>query len=224
MSSRLAMAVLALALVAPGCSSKPTPATPDETAIHGLGIKLGEGLVPFELSERELQLLQAGLAEAVHLRAAPVDPSMADALGALMARRTEVRKAKELARGPAFLQQAAKEPGATTLDSGIVYRELVAGTGAAVAPATRAVRVHLKGTLADGSLIEDTHLRGNPIVLPMGESVPRCWSTAFTRLKVGGKAHVVCPPAVAFGDLGRPPVVAPGATVAYDVELVELAE
>jgi len=39
---------------------------------------------------------------------------------------------------------------------------------------------------------------------------------------VGGKARVVCPSALAYGDQGRPPQVAGGATVIFDIELLSI--
>ncbi len=205
-----------------GCSGAPRLATADDKTIYSLGVKLGEGLVPLDLSPHELEVLKAGLSEAVAGRAPPVDTKAAAAVSALLARRTEARAAKEAARGPAFVRQAAREPGAVTLPSGVVYRELAAGTGSPVSDSSR-VKVHLRGTLVDGTPIEDSYALGKPVVLAMGHQIVPCWTDAIMRLKVGGKAHVVCPPAAAFGDFGRPPIVAPGTTVAYDIELVDVS-
>jgi FKBP-type peptidyl-prolyl cis-trans isomerase len=85
------------------------------------------------------------------------------------------------------------------------------------------VKAHLLGTLADGTVFEDSRTRGTPFVLPVGPEIIPCWREAITRLKTGGKSRVVCPPEAAFGEFGRPPLVAPGATVAYEVELLEVA-
>jgi FKBP-type peptidyl-prolyl cis-trans isomerase FkpA len=222
--SRYQLALLFSTTAIASCRGQPQPTTNEEKVVYSLGVKLGEGLVPLELSSRELALLEAGLSEAAAMRAAPIDPKTATELSALLARRTAARGAREAARGPVFLHRAAQEPGAMTLESGVVYRELSAGTGAGVSASTRVVKVHLRGTLVDGTEIEDSHELGKPIVLPLGEGLIRCWGDPIARLKVGGKAHVVCPPARAFGDFGRPPLVAPGATVAYDVELVDVAE
>ena len=210
--------LLGLLLATSACGGKPKLTSEDDRAIHSLGVKLGEGLVPLELSPHELEVLKAALTESVSMRAAPLDPKAYTEVTALMARRTEARRAKEAARGPAFLKEAAQEPRAVTLSSGVVYRELVAGTGAA-APESSKVKVRLRGTLADGTVFEDSQA----VVLPLGPQIIPCWSEAVAHLKVGGKARVVCPPAAAFGDFGRPPLVAPGTTVAYEVELLDVA-
>ena len=41
-------------------------------------------------------------------------------------------------------------------------------------------------------------------------------------MKVGGKAQLVCPSDVAYGDRGRPPTIPGGATLVFDVELVDI--
>jgi len=49
-----------------------------------------------------------------------------------------------------------------------------------------------------------------------------CWTEALTLMKVGGKAHIVCPSSVAYGDRGAPPVIMPGATLDFTIELVDI--
>jgi FKBP-type peptidyl-prolyl cis-trans isomerase FkpA len=210
--------IIALAAL-PGCTSAPTPATEDEKTLHALGVHLGTGLVPLGLSPRELEIVKAGLSEGAARGGGSGDTRTADAVSSLLRRRSEARAAAEAQRGPALIEEAARQPGAVRLPSGIVFRELVAGTGAAVAEDGK-VKAHLRGTLGDGMLIEDTHEQGRPTVLPVGQ-VMECWSEALRRMKVGGKARVVCPPATAFGTFGKAPVVPSNATVTYELEVVE---
>ena len=213
-----ALIVALAALAAAGCNSAPKPETGDEKTLYALGVHLGTGLVPLGLSPRELEIVRAGLSEGAAGRGA-FDPKTSDAISTLLRLRGEARAAAEEQKGPALIGEAARQSGAVTLPSGVVFRELLAGTGAAVA-ANGKVKAHLLGTLGDGMLIEDTHQLGRPTVLPVGQIVP-CWSEALRRMKVGGKARVVCPPATAFGSLGRPPIVPPNTTVTYELEVVE---
>jgi FKBP-type peptidyl-prolyl cis-trans isomerase FkpA/FKBP-type peptidyl-prolyl cis-trans isomerase FklB len=43
-------------------------------------------------------------------------------------------------------------------------------------------------------------------------------------MKVGGKSRLVCPAAVAYGDRGAPPRIRPGATLVFEVELLEIVK
>jgi FKBP-type peptidyl-prolyl cis-trans isomerase len=43
-------------------------------------------------------------------------------------------------------------------------------------------------------------------------------------MKVGGKSRFVCPPELAYGDRGAPPRIKPGATLVFEVELLDIAK
>ena len=212
----IALATLAAAV---GCTSAPKPATDDEKTLYALGVHLGTGLVPLGLSPREFEVVKAGLSEGAAGRGVDAGAKGSDAISTLLRLRSDARGAAEARKGPALIEEATRQPGAVTLPSGIVFRELLAGTGAAGAENGK-VKAHLRGTLGDGMLIEDSHERGRPTVLPVGQ-VMECWSEALKRMKVGGKARVVCPPATAFGSFGKPPIVPSNATVTYELEVVE---
>src|SRR5438477_310176 len=54
--------------------------------------------------------------------------------------------------------------------------------------------------------------------------VIKCWTEGLQKMKVGGKATLVCPSDIAYGDQGRPPQIKPGATLVFDVELIEIVK
>ena len=47
---------------------------------------------------------------------------------------------------------------------------------------------------------------------------------AFTQLKAGSKARLVCPPEIAYGNAGAAPAIPPGATLIFEVELLEIVK
>jgi FKBP-type peptidyl-prolyl cis-trans isomerase FkpA len=122
----------------------------------------------------------------------------------------------------AFLEQAAAEPGATRTDSGLVIREVTAGTGEQPSP-TDTVRVHYHGTLRDGTVFDSSEDRGTPAVFPLNRVIA-CWTEALQQMRVGSKIKLTCPPDTAYGDRGAPPKIGPGATLAFDVELLEIVD
>jgi FKBP-type peptidyl-prolyl cis-trans isomerase FkpA len=119
---------------------------------------------------------------------------------------------------PGLAARAAAEPGATATPSGLVYRGLVAGSGPSPA-ATDTVRVHYRGTLADGTEFDSSHKRGQPAEFPLNRVIP-CWTEGVQRMKVGGKAKLTCPPGIAYGARGAAGVIPPNATLQFEVELL----
>lgn len=116
---------------------------------------------------------------------------------------------------------AAKEAGAVVTPSGLVYRSLQEGSGASPTPSD-VVRVHYRGTLPGGKEFDSSHSRGEPAAFPLGGVIP-CWTEGLQRMKVGGKARLTCPPAIAYGARGAGGgVIPPNATLHFEVELLAI--
>jgi FKBP-type peptidyl-prolyl cis-trans isomerase FkpA len=117
--------------------------------------------------------------------------------------------------------KAATEPGAQVTPSGLVFRSLKEGTGASP-QASDKVRVHYRGTFADGKEFDSSYSRGQPAEFPL-DRVIKCWTEGVQLIKVGGKAKLTCPPAIAYGERGAGSVIPPGATLQFEVELLGIA-
>jgi FKBP-type peptidyl-prolyl cis-trans isomerase FkpA len=121
----------------------------------------------------------------------------------------------------AVTDAAAKEAGAVVSKTGLVYRSLKDGTGASPSAADT-VKVHYKGTFPDGKEFDSSYARGTPIEFPLGRVIP-CWTEGVQRMKVGGKAKLTCPSAIAYGERGAGGVIPPNATLLFEVELLGVA-
>ena len=107
-----------------------------------------------------------------------------------------------------------------TLPSGVKIVHTTPGTG--VSPqATQTVRVHYKGTLANGQEFDSSYKRNEAIEFPLSRVIP-CWTEGVQLMKVGGKAKLTCPPATAYGDRGAGGVIPPKATLLFEVELLAI--
>ena len=115
---------------------------------------------------------------------------------------------------------AAKEAGAVVTASGLVYRSLKDGTGASPA-ATDKVKVHYRGTFPDGKEFDSSYKRNEAIEFPLN-GVIKCWTEGVQRMKVGGKAKLTCPAAIAYGERGAGGVIPPNATLLFEVELLAI--
>ena len=107
-----------------------------------------------------------------------------------------------------------------TLPSGVKVVHTVDGTGPQP-KASDTVKVHYRGTLADGKEFDSSIKRGMPASFPLSRVVP-CWTEGMQKIKVGGKATLTCPPATAYGDRGAGGVVPPNATLTFEVELLAI--
>ena len=124
-----------------------------------------------------------------------------------------------LAQADDYLDAMAAEEGAVTTSSGLVYRELRAGDGAS--PSVRnTVKAHYHGTLADGTVFDSSVERGEPLALPLTRVI-KCWQEGIPMMKVGGKAKLTCPSDIAYGNRGAG-AIPPGATLTFEVELIEI--
>ena len=126
---------------------------------------------------------------------------------------------EEKARGKAYSDKAAAEPGATRAASGLVYRELAAGTGASP-KASDKVRVNYRGTLVNGTEFDSSYKRNMPIDFRLNRVIP-CWTEGVQRMKVGGKSRAGLPVRYRLRRSG-PPVDSPGATLIFEIELLAI--
>ncbi len=117
---------------------------------------------------------------------------------------------------------AAKEPGAKVAPSGLVYRSLKDGSGASPG-ATDRVKVHYKGTLADGTEFDSSYKRNAPAQFPLSGVIP-CWTEGVQQMKVGGKAKLTCPPEIAYGAQGAGGVIPGNATLQFEIELLDVVK
>jgi FKBP-type peptidyl-prolyl cis-trans isomerase FkpA len=116
---------------------------------------------------------------------------------------------------------AQQEPGTVTTQSGLVYTALKEGAGPSPG-ATDVVKVHYRGTLPDGREFDSSHKRGQPAEFPLNRVI-KCWTEGVQKMKVGGKARLVCPPGIAYGERGAGGgLIPPNATLVFEVELLDI--
>lgn len=114
-------------------------------------------------------------------------------------------------------------------DGGLQIVDLLAGDGAEAGKGNSVV-VHYTGWLYDeaaednrGSKFDSSVDRGQPFEFPLGAGrVIRGWDEGFAGMRVGGKRVLVIPPDMAYGERGAPPVIPPGATLVFEVELLDV--
>jgi FKBP-type peptidyl-prolyl cis-trans isomerase len=211
----------AAAKAAPAKSAGALPATESAKTLYAIGLVMSQNLGPLKLSAAELASVQEGLTDGVLGRTPKVELAMyGPKLQEFAKGRLGAASAGEKKAGAAFVAKEAAQPGAVKQPTGFVYKEVKAGTGA-VPKATDKVKVHYRGALTDGTVFDSSIERGEPVTFPLNGVIP-CWTQGLQLMKEGGKARLVCPSVLAYGDEGRPPKIKGGATLVFDVELLSI--
>jgi FKBP-type peptidyl-prolyl cis-trans isomerase FkpA len=196
-----------------------TPTTDEDKAFYSLGVMLGQNIGVFNLSEKELSFVILGLQDKTRGKENAEFAAFQEKLRGIAQERMKAQAAKEEAKGKAFLSGEAKRPGATTTKSGLVITHTKMGTGASP-KATDKVKVHYRGTLIDGTEFDSSFKRNKPAEFPLNRVIP-CWTEGVQLMKLGGKARLVCPAKIAYGERGTPGIP-PNSTLIFEVELLEI--
>jgi FKBP-type peptidyl-prolyl cis-trans isomerase FkpA len=208
---------------APSAVAATQPQTEEQKILYALGLNIGRTIAVFKLTAEELEFVRAGIYTQVKGEPPAVDLlSYGPKLSQLAMSRQEGTATVEKEKGKAFQDKAAQEPGAVRTESGLIYQETQPGTGAS--PTSQdVVKVHYRGKLIDGKEFDSSYKRGKPATFPL-DNVIQCWTEGMQRMKVGGKARLVCPSDIAYKDRGAPPDVMGGATLVFEVELLEITK
>ena len=194
--------------------------TDDEKTVYSLGLSIYRSLAQFDLSPAEMELIERALRDSANGKPAVDINTWGPKIQALANARTTRVATREKAASAAYLAKAAAEPGAVKTESGLIYRELTPGTGDSP-KATDTVKVHYRGTLVNGAEFDSSYKRNQPAQFPLN-GVIKCWTEGVQKMKVGGKSMLACPSDLAYGDQGRPPAIPGGATLIFEVELLEI--
>lgn len=202
-------------------ADQPAKVTPEEQkTLYAIGLTVARSLSVFNLSPAELEVVQQGITDAYSGKKTDVDlQSYGSKIQDFAKARRKALGEKQSAAGKDFLEMAAKEKGAVKTASGMVYTSLTEGKGESP-KATDIVKVNYRGTLIDGKEFDSSYKRGKPLEFKL-DNVIKCWGEGLQMMKPGGKAKLVCPPNLAYGENGAGEMILPGATLAFEVELLE---
>lgn len=216
---KLIVCVFVLLLAVPAWAAQPQ--TEDQKTLYALGVHMTRQLAIFNLSAEEYEFVKEGIADAAAGKKLIAEPeAYGQNINALAQTRMQAGAQKQKELSKSYLDNAAREKGAQKTASGLIYKEIKAGTGAQP-KASDTVRVHYTGTLVDGKEFDSSVKRGQPAEFPLGQVIP-CWTEGVGMMKVGGKAKLVCPSDLAYGDQGSLPIIPGGATLVFEVELLEV--
>jgi len=193
--------------------------TEEQKTLYALGVALAKNTAAFNLTADDVKYVTAGFGDSVKNNKLLIDFDIySPKVGQFAQTRVAAKAEVEKQRAKPFLEKAAKQSGAVTTASGLIYSEIKKGKGASP-KASDTVKVHYHGTLTDGTVFDSSVERKTPAIFPLNGVIP-CWTEGVQLMQVGGKAKLVCPSSIAYGNQGRPPQIKGGAVLVFEVELL----
>jgi FKBP-type peptidyl-prolyl cis-trans isomerase FkpA len=194
----------------------------NDKTLYFLGMSIGSNLEMLDLSEAEAEALVEGLKDTLAGEAEALDPGVyGEKVNQFTNERMQAAQVREQSASAGYLTEMAAEEGAITTESGLVYRELVAGDGVQPSAAS-SVRAHYTGTLRNGEVFDSSRERGQPLTISLNQVIP-CWTEAIALMQEGGRSKITCPASIAYGERGSGSIP-PGAVISFDVELIEVVK
>ena len=122
--------------------------------------------------------------------------------------------------GAAFMAANITKEGVKELPGGIQYEILKEGTGAQPL-VSESVKAHYKGSLLDGKEFDSSFKRNQPFTAPL-RALIKGWQGALPRMEEGSHLRLWIPSDLAYGDRGAGSDIPGGATLVFEVELLEV--
>ena len=220
MIKQLTAAALCASFVLPAALKAEEFASDEDQVSYSLGVLIGEQLrrdfesLNFDLLMEALRAQHGGQETRVTIQ----DASLA--VQSHQTKRETQRNAAVLQESQQLLQDNALRKEVTITESGLQYEVIEAGEGPKPA-ATDTVKVHYRGTLPDGTEFDSSYSRNAPAEFPLNRVIAG-WTEGLQLMSPGAKFRFVIPANLAYGDRGSPPTIPGGATLIFDVELLEI--
>ena len=130
--------------------------------------------------------------------------------------------AENKVRSDQFLGQYRSKPGVKALSSGILYRVLDDGNGAAPTASSQ-VRIRFRGALVTGQVFASTYKGDSqqPMTVGVSDTPLPGLTQVLTMMKPGAHWEIVLPSDQAYGDSPRSPI-GPAQAVVFDLTLVDV--
>ena len=205
-------------------ASKPTTATTllkntKDSASYALGYRIAQSLKGQGLQDVNIAMFNKGMAAGVNSKTIIPDSLIDICIKNYQDKMSTEKIAINRAAGAAFLAENAKRPGVVRLSNGLQYEVMVAGTDTAKPTLKNTVKCHYHGTLINGEVFDSSVNRGEPISFPLN-GVIKGWQEALQLMTVGSKWKLFIPSELAYGERSAGPVIGPGSTLIFEVELL----
>lgn len=205
--------------------AKPAPAPPlmkneEDSVGYAIGISIGTSMKSQFMTKVNTNLLLKALNDVLKGKPTLMDDNTSFTTMQKYANRMQEEQNPEVMKGKAFLDKNKQRPGVIVTPSGLQYEVIREGTG--IKPRSIDTFVcHYRGTLLDSTEFDASYNRNEPLVLPVNHVIPG-WTEGLQLMGVGAKYKFYIPYSLGYGLRGSPPVIPGGATLIFEVELLDV--
>ena len=195
--------------------------TTNDSLSYAFGISLAQYMKSQGITNINYIMLTKAISQTLKGETPLIDMNTANSLmGRLAENKSKEACASEKERGRLFLEDNKKRPGIKVTASGLQYEIIKEGTGP-IPTREDTVSAHYAGSLTNGKEFDNSYKRGEPLTIPVAGVIPG-WTEALTMMPVGSKWKLYIPSTIGYGDYGAGQDIPGGATLVFEVELIEL--
>ena len=224
MNKTVQLLIVGFAIVLSSCSNDATDKTPEtemEKVSYSLGVNVATGVKAQGLDTIDANAVAKAFKDVFAGNDLDISEEesmqvLQDYFGKLAAEKS----AQAGEAGSVYLTENGAKEGVITTESGLQYEVMTQGSGAKPTAADQ-VTVHYHGMLTDGTVFDSSVDRGEPAQFGVTQVIPG-WVEALQLMSVGDKWKLTIPSALAYGDNGAGGLIGPGATLVFEVELIEI--
>lgn len=225
------LAIVALSVVLLACESntqnKADLKTTQDSVSYIIGTSIGKNLKAQKV-EVSVDQLARGVRDVVDSNTLLITDEQAESIMSAFQQRMLARQEEEAhaageihrKEGEAFLAQNKSKAGVKVTASGLQYKVIKMGAGPKP-KADQTVTVHYSGRTIDGKEFDSSYKRGEPTTFGVSQVI-KGWTEALQLMPVGSKWELYIPADLAYGDRGAGQAIPPGATLIFEVELLNV--
>ncbi len=189
---------------------------------YSIGLNIG-----FNFKKQNMDLnpdiLASGIKDAMANKPQMTQDQVKETMAAFekdMIEKQKAAGAKNAADGEKFLAENKKKDGVKTTASGLQYKVMKEGSGAAPV-ASDTVTVNYRGTLLDGTEFDSSYKRNEPATFPLQGVIPG-WTEGVQLMKKGAKYQFFIPSSLAYKDKSPGADIPPNSTLIFEIDLLEI--
>jgi FKBP-type peptidyl-prolyl cis-trans isomerase len=204
----------------------PAPVYTNDQLLEEFGWFVGQktGLAQLELTPTEAAMLAKGVESALNGKQAPyelqkIGPAMSEYIQKKQTAIVDRLRSKNLSETASYFNKLKENKNVVETRTGLRYEIIAPGAGDLTKP-TDTIKVNYTGSLIDGTVFDSSERLGKPAEFTLNQMIPG-WIEGLQKVGKGGKMKLYIPAQLAYGDEGRPGIP-PGATLIFDVEIVDI--